>query len=87
MSGENFGNGFATDRTNPCYGCVAPKRHPGCHDSCKDRAEWLVSWEARKKHLSDYLDSNSVSIQGTLRVGKSIKTNGLVYGSKWRSKK
>lgn len=24
---------------NCCYGCVAPKRHPGCHDNCPDRIE------------------------------------------------
>ena len=24
-------------RNNPCNGCVAPKRHPGCHDTCPDR--------------------------------------------------
>lgn len=23
-------------RNNPCIGCVAPKRHPGCHDTCGD---------------------------------------------------
>ena len=22
-----------------CYGCVAPKRYPGCHDHCPERTE------------------------------------------------
>jgi hypothetical protein len=25
---------------NPCRYCVAPRRHVGCHGSCKDRKEW-----------------------------------------------
>lgn len=25
---------------NPCKGCVAPKRHIGCHSTCKERKEW-----------------------------------------------
>lgn len=24
-------------RDNPCNGCVAPRRYPGCHDTCIDR--------------------------------------------------
>ncbi len=23
-------------KENPCYGCVAPKRHVGCHGTCKE---------------------------------------------------
>ena len=23
-------------RDNPCHGCVAPKRHTGCHGTCGD---------------------------------------------------
>ena len=25
---------------NPCKGCVAPKRHLGCHATCKEHADW-----------------------------------------------
>lgn len=24
----------------PCNGCVAPKRHAGCHSTCPDYAKW-----------------------------------------------
>lgn len=86
MPGENFSNGFTCDRSNPCYGCVPPERHLGCHDKCKKRAEWLNVLEAKKKHLKEYLDANGVSIKGYERVGKSIKTDGLIYGSKSRGR-
>ena len=32
-----------------CYGCVAPKRHPGCHDSCKDYLEEKAKHDAEKE--------------------------------------
>lgn len=86
MSGERFGNGFTSDHSNPCYGCMPPERHLRCHDTCKKRAEWLVIWEARKKHLNEYLKANETSIEGTERVGKSIKNNGLVYGTKFKGR-
>ena len=42
---------------NPCYGCVPPKRHPACHDSCPERAEWVAKMDvirkARKKAIAD----------------------------------
>ena len=33
---------------NPCKDCVAPKRYPGCHAECEDRAEWLVAFKEMK---------------------------------------
>lgn len=87
MPEKNFGNDFTTDYNNPCYCCVPPERHLGCHDRCEKRLKWLEILEARKKHLKEYLDSNSVSIEGQQRVAKSIKSDGLVYGTKWRNKK
>ena len=27
--------GEAKNKDIPCYGCIAPKRHPGCHDRCQ----------------------------------------------------
>lgn len=87
MPAENFGNGFTSDHSNPCYGCVAPKRHPGCHSKCKERAEWVAVWEARQKHLKEYLKANVTAIEGAERVNKSIKANGLVYGSKFNGRK
>lgn len=35
-------------KDNPCYGCVPPKRRPGCHDRCPDRDVWLAKQELKK---------------------------------------
>lgn len=32
----------------PCNGCVAPKRHPGCHAECPEYTEWSAK---RRQHL------------------------------------
>ena len=29
-------------RTCPCKGCVAPKRHSGCHSHCPEYIEWNI---------------------------------------------
>lgn len=37
----------------PCNGCVPPKRHEACHDSCKEYIVWkqplIDSYEERKR--------------------------------------
>lgn len=75
------------DSSNPCLGCVAPERHLGCHDKCEKRAEWLKIHEAKKQHYKKHVEANSVTFEGMVRVGKSVKADGLLYGSKWRNKK
>lgn len=32
-----------------CMGCVAPKRHPGCHDSCPQYLEEKAKHDAEKE--------------------------------------
>lgn len=34
-----------------CRGCVAPKRHPGCHDHCPEYLAEKGDWEARKAEM------------------------------------
>lgn len=36
------------NKTCPCKGCVAPKRHSGCHATCVDYTEWNT---AHRKEL------------------------------------
>lgn len=36
-------------KDNPCIGCVAPKRHPGCHDKCPDYIIAKAFHEAERK--------------------------------------
>lgn len=32
-----------------CRNCVAPKRHVGCHGTCKEYLEEKAAWEDAKK--------------------------------------
>lgn len=61
-------------KPNPCRYCVAPKRHPGCHEHCKARKEWkeetdLAKAEIRKEYLKD-IDVRSYMIEG---IRKNVK--------------
>ena len=59
---------------NCCYGCVAPKRYPGCHDHCpeyieqkaqndKDREEAM-----RKKLIGSGITSQKIA--GVMRANR-----------------
>lgn len=39
-----------------CRDCVAPKRHSGCHGTCKTYKEEKASWEAHKKEIRKQKD-------------------------------
>lgn len=41
-----------------CYGCVAPKRHPGCHGSCP---EYLADKAKHDRLKAEYDKANQVS--------------------------
>lgn len=49
-----------------CYGCVAPKRYPGCHATCPDYAKDDAEHQARKakererKHMESLLVSQKI---------------------------
>lgn len=57
-----------------CYGCVAPKRHPGCHDHCQEYIQEKIAYEEKKaaehkrKSIEDGLDSQA--IKGVYRARK-----------------
>ena len=36
-----------------CTNCVPPKRHIGCHATCKDYAKEKLEWEENKKKIKD----------------------------------
>jgi hypothetical protein len=48
-----------------CHYCVAPKRHPGCHDTCPEYQKAKAEHEARKtayekkKAIQDGLNSQT----------------------------
>ena len=41
-----------------CYGCVAPKRHPGCHDHCPEYIEQKAKHDKERIALAE---QNSIS--------------------------
>lgn len=57
-----------------CNGCVAPKRHPGCHDHCekyqKAKAEYDERKEAERKQKEI---SFGITAQRSSAVTKAIK--------------
>ena len=36
-----------------CQGCVPPKRHVGCHATCKEYIEDKKAWEEEKKQIKE----------------------------------
>lgn len=57
---------------NCCYGCVAPKRYPGCHDHCPERQEELAQraqeMEKRRKAHGISTGINNQKIEGIRRA-------------------
>ena len=62
---------------NCCHYCVAPKRHPGCHDSCPDYAaqkaehEKLKAADAKRRKVED-----DIYNQRAENVTKALKRHG-----------
>lgn len=50
-----------------CKGCVAPKRHPGCHGHCSEYREEKAEYDAKKaeidrmKSIKSGLDSQAIA--------------------------
>lgn len=43
----------------PCINCVAPKRYPGCHDHCPEKAEYdKTDLALKKKYIEEYMTSS-----------------------------
>lgn len=59
-----------------CYGCVPPKRYPGCHATCPDYARDDAEHRARKEqeHRQKHIDSLLVS-QKVSAVKKAMRHN------------
>lgn len=60
-----------------CNGCVAPKRHPGCHGHCPDYLKEKAEYESKKaaadkqKAIKEGLDAQA--IDGVYRYKKKMK--------------
>lgn len=57
---------------NCCYGCVAPKRYPGCQDHCPERQEELAQrakeMEQRRQNHKIHSGITSQKIDGVRRA-------------------
>lgn len=70
---------------DPCFHCVSPKRHPGCHDTCEDRKAYFESDDYAKlqsyknTYFKSHLCKNSVEIHKAMRRKKSKGASMLGY--------
>lgn len=59
---------------NCCHGCVAPKRHPGCHDTCpeyrKEKVEHEAKLEEDRKRRKIRQDLNEQRYQAIAKATK-----------------
>lgn len=71
-------------KDNPCNGCVAPRRYPGCHSHCTDyiiakafhEAELAVEYQ--QKSITDY--GKSIARKN---VDKAEKRRKRARGNQW----
>lgn len=45
---------------NPCYGCTRPHKAVGCHDTCKDRQDWIDEIKRVNKNRKAYLEQREL---------------------------
>lgn len=74
-------------RDNPCYGCVAPKRHPGCHGDCVDYMIAKAFHEAERMEEQQQQEVSLYSM-GVARKNrdKSEKRRQSFRGHSWPHK-
>lgn len=71
--------------TDPCRYCVAPERHPGCHDHCEKRKAYHESDEYKKlceykdTYFKSHLCKNTVAIYHDMRRIKHKRMSCLGY--------
>ena len=72
---------FKTPRTiECCHYCVAPKRHPGCHDHCPEYIKEKAEYEARKAaYYGDVMVQQGLTSQRNESVSKAIKRSRNSY--------
>jgi hypothetical protein len=63
-----------------CYGCVPPKRYPGCHGQCPEylaeKAEYdrLMAQDREKREIGNAIYSNrSVKVNNAMRRRRNKK--------------
>ena len=62
---------------NCCHYCVAPKRHPGCHDSCPEyAAEKALHDKLKAADTEKRKVKNDIYSQRADLITKAIKRHG-----------
>ena len=57
-----------------CLGCVAPKRHPGCHSSCPDYLAEKAESDRQKEHYDrDRSITNAIYLERGKKVAKAMR--------------
>ena len=57
-----------------CMGCVAPKRHPGCHGSCQEYQAEKTEYDKRKAEYNrDNAVQSGLTAQRTASILKAQK--------------
>lgn len=57
-----------------CKGCIAPKRHSGCHSKCPEYLKEKEAWEEKKKAVSKQRKTdNDVYEQRSESMRKALK--------------
>lgn len=60
-----------------CYGCVSPKRYPGCHSHCPEYIAERAEYD-RRKAAEDKKNavSNGIYLQKVDSILKSVRKRG-----------
>jgi hypothetical protein len=67
---------------NPCYGCVSPKRCPGCHDHCPERLQYVEQVLIPQRHYEkEYCSGFSINTVAYDRAMRQRKRKGESMGS------
>lgn len=56
-----------------CYGCVAPKRHPGCHGRCPEYLSEKAEYDRQKAAYDE-----KQRIDNAIYSNRSVKVNNAM---------
>lgn len=70
---------------NPCNGCVAPRRYPGCHAKCPDYIIAAAFHEAERRIEFEKREIESYSVENRLNnTDQARKRRREFKGYRWR---
>lgn len=64
-----------------CRGCIAPKRHPGCHGSCPEYIKERATYDAKKAEADRQRDiEHGLTAQAMRRSERAQKARNHMKG-------